>query len=341
MIFKNPLCAVVAARSVGGFRKQLALALRQTKTIELRIDWLSDDRAISRFLKWLASARPRAVLIATCRRREAGGVTVGVSPNNSFTWLEAVRAGCAWYDLEIETAAKCPPALLDVLLGDGKQLKSAHFFRGLPQSPKKMASALMRGEPDAIKIAAHCDSLSKSLKLLRLAREVRNAVVIPMGDVAMPVRLLSVREGSALSYAPVEHATAPGQISLDEAKHLYRVDRIDRRTRLYGVIGRPDRPFPFPGHAKRGLPPPPQARRMNAVYIPFLVHDLKRFPPFGRAAQDSRVQHNASLQRNHLAIPERLRSPCAENSSREYGGSARARKVLWVQYRLRRRTARP
>jgi len=273
MIFKNPLCAVVAARSVGGFRKQLALALRQTTTIELRIDWLSDDRAISRFLKWLASARPRAVLIATCRRREAGGRYRGSISKQLFHLAEAVRAGCAWYDLEIETAAKCPAALLNVLLGDGKQLKSAHFFRGLPQSPKKMASALMRGEPDAIKIAAHCDSLSKSLKLLRLAREVRKAVVIPMGDVAMPVRLLSVREGSALSYAPVEHATAPGQISLEEAKHLYRVDRIDRRTRLYGVIGDPIGHSLSPVMQNAGF----QARRMNAVYIPFLVHDLEDF----------------------------------------------------------------
>ena len=51
-----------------------------------------------------------------------------------------------------------------------------------------------------------------------------------MGDIAAAVRLLSARMGSAFTYAPVEHATAPGQVSLEEAKKLYRADQIDRRT---------------------------------------------------------------------------------------------------------------
>ena len=92
---------------------------------------------------------------------------------------------------------------------------------------------------DALKIAAQCNSLVESIDVLRLAHGRKNVVAVPMGDVALPARVLALREGSALAYAPVQHATAPGQVTLDAMKHLYRADRLRRRTRVYGVIGDP------------------------------------------------------------------------------------------------------
>ena len=111
-------------------RRQLARALQETRTVELRLDWLSDDGEIADFLGQLAKRPPKATLIATCRRREAGGRYRGTIAKQLIHLADAIRAGCAWYDLEIETLRQCPPELLDVLLGDGKQLASAHFFEG-------------------------------------------------------------------------------------------------------------------------------------------------------------------------------------------------------------------
>jgi 3-dehydroquinate dehydratase / shikimate dehydrogenase len=269
------ICAVVAAPKAADTRKQLKTALLSTKLIELRLDWLIDDAEIGRFLGWL-SKHPQAAkanLIATCRRAEAGGRFKGTIAQELFHLSEAIRAGCRWYDLEIETGSVAPPEILDVLLGQGKEIRSAHFFQGMPKNLKSLAGDLRAGRPAAIKIAAHCGSLAEGLKLLRFAKSQTNIVAIPMGDVAMPLRLLSPREGSAFTYAPVEHSTAPGQVSLDEAKRLYRVDKIDRRTRVYGVIGDPIGHSLSPVMQNAGF----QARRMNAVYLPFLVRDLKDF----------------------------------------------------------------
>jgi 3-dehydroquinate dehydratase/shikimate dehydrogenase len=254
-------------------RRQLSEALRQTQTAELRLDWLSDDREIAVFLKWLASSRPQAMLIATCRRLEAGGRYRGTVAKQLVHLAEAIRAGCAWYDLEIETARRCPTDLLDVVLGDGRQLTSAHFFRRMPADLRKVAAELNGGRSDAIKIAAHCDSLKDSRKLLQFASKQPNIVAVPMGDVALPVRFLALREKRGFAYAPVETATAPGQISLDEMKNLYRADAFDRRTRVYGVIGDPIGHSLSPAMQNAGF----QAHRMNAVYLPFLVRDLKDF----------------------------------------------------------------
>ncbi len=273
MLGRDKLCAVVAAPNARAMQRQLARALLETRTVELRLDWLSSDREIMDFLAQLSDHRPRATLIATCRRREAGGRYRGTIARQLVRLAEAVSAGCAWYDLEIETIRRCPPELVDVFLGDGKQLASAHFFGRMPPNLRRIARELTRFRPDAIKIAAQCDSLARSRKLLGFARKQRNVVAVPMGDVALPARLLALRAKHAFAYAPVEIATAPGQISLEEMKRLYRADQIDRRTRVYGVIGNPIGHSLSPAMHNAGF----AAHRMNAVYLPFLVRDLKDF----------------------------------------------------------------
>ena len=73
MLSPNKICAVVAAPDAKGMRMQLKKALRLTRMAEFRLDWLSDDSQIRTFLRYLATSRPPAMLIATCRRRAAGG----------------------------------------------------------------------------------------------------------------------------------------------------------------------------------------------------------------------------------------------------------------------------
>jgi len=281
MLGRDKLCAVVAAPDAKSMRRQLARALEETRTVELRLDWLSDDGEIVYFLGQLAKPLRRATMIATCRRREAGGRYRGTIAKQLIHLADALRAGCAWYDLEIETVRQCPPELLDVLLGDGKQLASAHFFAGMPKSLPRTAAELTRYGPDAIKIAAQCDSLADSRRLLEFGRKQPRVVVVPMGDVSMVARLLALRGKRAFAYAPVENATAPGQISLGEMKHVYHADRLDGRTRIYGVIGNPVGHSLSPAMQNAGF----AARRMNAMYLPFLVRDLKDFlgsvEPFG------------------------------------------------------------
>lgn len=276
MLGNSTICAVVAPPRARELRTQLEAALARTKTVEIRLDWLSDDAEIDRFLKWFSvrsKSLATATYIATCRRVEGGGRYKGTIARQLLHLANAIRAGCQWYDLEVETVRQCPPELVDVMLGDGKQLASAHFFKSMPRNLPRVAAELKRTHPAGIKIAAHCDSLAEGLKLLRFARTQRTMVAIPMGEVAMPLRILSPREGSALTYAAVEHSTAPGQISLDEALDVYRADKIRRKTRLYGVIGDPIGHSLSPVMQNAAF----QARRVNAAYFPFLVRDLKDF----------------------------------------------------------------
>ncbi|MGA9143290.1 MAG: shikimate dehydrogenase, partial [Candidatus Acidiferrales bacterium] len=228
----------------------------------------------------------------------AGGRYHGTIAKQLVHLAEALRAGCEWYDLEIESASRCPRELLDVLLGEGRQILSAHFFRASPRNLKRVAADLSRKRPDAIKIAAQCDSLAAARRVLALAHGRRDVIAVPMGDLAGPVRILAVREGSALAYAPVENATAPGQIALDEMKTLYRADRITRHTRIYGVIGNPIGHSLSPQLQNAGF----QARKMDAVYLPFPVRDLRDFvaaiKPLGMKGFSVTLPHKEAILRH-------------------------------------------
>ena len=275
------ICAVVAASKAAEMAKLLRFALQETSTVELRLDWLSSDADRARFLSWLAKFQPRnAAFLATCRRREGGGkLAAGV--DRELYWLTQAReAGCQWCDLEVETLRKLPGQSVRGYAVPPRVILSMHDFERTPDLPRSV-NPPAHGGVDAVKIAAEARTIQDSTRLLRLARNSKNFVAVPMGEAGLPARILALREGSALAYAPVASATAPGQVSLHDMKYLYRAHALTRRTRVYGVIGDPVGHSLSPLLHNTGF----VARRIDAVYLPFLVHDLRDFlkavPEFG------------------------------------------------------------
>src|SRR5713226_1343276 len=171
----------------------------------------------------------------------------------------------------METFRELPEGLLREYPLPPRILLSIHDFEGTPKLPRKVIVA--HGLVDAVKIAAKSQTISDSVRLLKVARRSRNFVAVPMGDVGLPARILALREGSALAYAPVAEAAAPGQISLFDLKHLYRAHKLTRRTEIYGVIGDPIGHSLSPLLHNTGF----VARKVDAVYLPFLVHELRDF----------------------------------------------------------------
>ena len=275
------LCGVLAAPSARELRRSLALALRETPTAEIRLDWLRNDAERRGFLKWLKAHRPRkAQLIATCRRRVGGGEFSGEAEEELYWLMQAKEAGCDWCDLEVESLRELPGKSVEGYGVPENVLLSMHDFRRTPAFPKKL-SVPAKGGARAIKVAAMARSVSDSARILKLARASSDVVAIAMGEIGLPARVLALREGSALAYAPVAAATAPGQIPLRDLKELYRAHELTRATRVYGVIGNPVSHSLSPLLHNTGY----IAAGKDAVYLPFLVENLKEFlkalPDFG------------------------------------------------------------
>ena len=299
------ICAVVAAPTASGMHRQARVALRSTPTVELRLDWLKTDTERQRFLNLLRKGGfPKATFLATCRRQESGGKFMG-DIARQLHWLNQAReAGCQWCDIEMETLRELPEGFLRSYPVPPQILLSIHDFERTPKLPKKIFVS-QHGQVDAVKIAAHTETIADSVRLLNVARRSRNFVAVPMGNVGLPARLLALREGSELAYAPVAEATAPGQVSLKEMLQLYRSHLLTRRTRVYGVIGDPIGHSLSPLLHNTGF----AAGHVNAVYLPFLVRQLgdflKAVPDFGIKGFSVTIPHKQTILK-HLKECEPL-----------------------------------
>jgi len=272
------ICAVVATPRASEFRRLVRAALRVTPTVELRLDWLANDRERQKALEWLKrSASKKAVFLATCRRRVGGGEFAGGAPEELFWLMKAKDAGCAWCDLEIETLRELPGKTVEGYELPPKVLLSIHDFRRTPKLPDRVKIAA-HGGVAAVKVAAMSRELSDSTRLLRLARGSGKVVAVPMGEIGLPGRILALREGSALVYAPVAAATAPGQVHLRDLKELYRAHELTQKTQVYGVIGNPISHSLSPLLHNTGY----VAAKKDAVFLPFLVEQLGEFLAVGR-----------------------------------------------------------
>ena len=276
---------------------QLRRALGSTRTLELRLDYLSNRKERDAFLDWLRSERLPAVLIATCRSRRGGGFFRGSQQAQLDILARAVRAGCRWCDVEIEVAGHFSPAELQAALAPARLMLSHHDFHQTPRNLGPLASRLFRAGGEIAKIAGYCRSLADSLRICELARGQSNIVAIPMGEAGLAGRILAPRAGSALTYAAAEQPTAPGQPSLDEMQHLYRAGEITRRTRVYGVIGNPIGHSLSPVLHNTAF----RARNYNAVFVPFLVRELRDFlrsiGAFGIAGFAITIPHKEKILR--------------------------------------------
>ena len=267
------ICAVAAAPTAAEMRKLVRQAMRFSRTIELRLDWLANDAQRQKLMAWLARSGVRANFIATFRHRAAGGRYTGDIAGQLIVLKQAVERGCSWCDVEMETASRFRAEVLRALLGPVKLIISFHDFRRTPRKLTRLVRRLESWGADAVKVSAQAKNLSDALRVLSLVGRKRNRIVVPMGDAALPLRILALRQGSALAYAPIGPATAPGQVPLETLRNSYRADRISPRTRVYGVIGDPIGHSLSPLLHNTGF----QARRLDAVYLPFRVKDLSDF----------------------------------------------------------------
>src|SRR5438445_4556122 len=133
------ICAVAAASAAREMGRQVRLALRETRTVELRLDWLRNNSERARFLRWLPANNPKeATFVATCRRREGGGKFAGDAEQELYWLMQAREAGCQWCDLEIETYRELPEGFVREYPVPKRILLSIHDFDRTAKLPGKI-----------------------------------------------------------------------------------------------------------------------------------------------------------------------------------------------------------
>jgi 3-dehydroquinate dehydratase/shikimate dehydrogenase len=303
----DPVCAVAAAGGAREMAAQVQQALRLTRTIELRLDWLRDERERKRLFAWLRRVRPAASLIATCRRREAGGRFPGGVAAERRVLEAAIAAGCQWYDLEIESIEEAG-GFEPIGPDRAHAIVSLHRFDRVKGDARGLLRRFRVAPGTIWKLAVECGGMREAERLVRLAERPGRAagmIVIPMGRAAQPGRILALGRGSMLTYAAVSESTAPGQPTLETMVREYRAGRVDRRTRVYGIIGNKTGHSISPAMHNTAF----AASGINAIYLPFPVEKLEDFlaviEPFGIRGFSVTIPHKQAIMA-HLDHCDRL-----------------------------------
>jgi 3-dehydroquinate dehydratase/shikimate dehydrogenase len=152
---------------------------------------------------------------------------------------------------------------------------SFHDFR----ATKKLEETLekMRGIPaDFYKIVTTATTLSDNvlmMKFLETHGDRHSLVGLCMSEQGLISRVLTVRAGSVFTFASFSagEETAPGQISTQELRSIYRIEQVDAATRVYGVAGDPIAHSLSPIIMNTAL----RRENVNAVYLPLHAKTLK------------------------------------------------------------------
>src|SRR5437660_11198817 len=97
-------------------------------------------------------------------------------------------------------------------------------------------------DADVIKIVVTAQTPADNLRVLRLLKDApKPTVAFCMGDLGTPSRVLGMRLGMPYTYAAFnkERQIAPGILSFGELQKIYRVESINKDTKVFGVLGDP------------------------------------------------------------------------------------------------------
>ncbi|MCX6594097.1 MAG: shikimate dehydrogenase [Acidobacteria bacterium] len=241
--------------------------------LEFRLDYLPRPIDGVAVIREFLAAHPEAVVLATCRRHQNRGHFNGSIDEQVNILSHAVDAGARAVDLEIESA-ESSLAHLEALRSKCFFIVSYHNFDGTPPLDP-LVRRMTKVGADAYKVVTTARKPSDPQRVLALAKAYPKLkfILLAMGEVGFPTRVLSPAAGGLYTYAAplAAEGTAPGQVSARQLRNLYRIEKFTKAAKVFGVIADPVRHSISPAVHNRAL----QARRIDGVYLPFLVKPVQ------------------------------------------------------------------
>lgn len=242
---------------------------RGADMVEYRLDCLADLDESS--LAALLAHKPLPV-IATFRPTRQGGRYADDESRRLALLAAAARLGADYVDVEYDVPLDQRPP--------GRKILSFHDFHSRPDNLPAILNDLCRSEADVVKIAFASRGPEDCLAAWELIRRSsKPAIVIAMGEHGLPSRLLAKKFGAFGTFASLEtgRESAPGQVSLERMRSLYRWEQVGPGTDIYGVIGCPLGHSMSPAIHNAAL----AKEEIDAVYVPLRIEpkaaDFQRF----------------------------------------------------------------
>ncbi|MBN1804699.1 MAG: shikimate dehydrogenase [Sedimentisphaerales bacterium] len=272
------LTVPIAAKDLDQAKKQVKRAISAgAEALELRTDYLENLNAemvkgLIAFVNNEASGLP---IIVTCRDQKQGGVIDYPQEQRVDVLICALKAGAEFIDFEYNNflIAESQKAIKNAISENSKArlILSAHNFETKFPDINKLHHEILNTYPQAISklvyTANHINDCFEAFDLLH--QSSNDKVVFCMGQAGLISRIIAKKLNSFITFASIDDqsATAPGQLTIEQFKKLFRYDNINKDTELFGVIANPV------GHS---LSPAIHnacfgEKQMNKLYLPLLV----------------------------------------------------------------------
>jgi len=269
------VCVAVTGTDPNDLIDKAEALVRDNSFLEFRLDYLSKPALALPRVKRFMESYPGTVVIATCRRTASGGKFKGSIASQLDLLGKASASGCQLVDVELQTALKCKPEQLQKLRTRAALILSFHDFRGT----KKLNETLekMRAFPaDFYKVVSTATMLADNISIIKFLSsegDRSSLVAMAMGEQGIISRVLGVRAGSVFTFASVSagEETAPGQVTAQELRNVYRIEQVDAATRVYGVVGDPVAHSLSPAIMNAAF----RRENVNAVYLALHATTLK------------------------------------------------------------------
>ncbi len=269
------ICIALQGDSAAAMMERAENVAAESTFVEFRLDYLTKPAAgLAKIEEFLAMHR-EITAIGTCRRKDAGGRFAGSMRDQLSVLEKAAVAGFPIVDLELETAEAVSEKELDKLRGAGAALIISYHDFAATKDLDAIWERIRVFEPEFIKVVSTAKALSDNIAMLRFLERTSDqadVVGICMGESGIISRILGPRSGSVFTFAAASQGeeTGPGQITARTLLDTYRIEQLDRATRVYGVAGNPVR------HSLSPLMMNAAFRResVNAVYLPLEARKL-------------------------------------------------------------------
>jgi 3-dehydroquinate dehydratase/shikimate dehydrogenase len=266
--------AVTASEANELVEKAESLA-RDNSFLEFRLDYIPRPALALAKVRQFTETHPHITVIATCRRTAAGGKFQGSIAAQLEILAKAGMAGCQLVDLELQTAVRLKPAQLEKLASKAAIILSFHDFAAtakLEATLKKMTAY----PADFYKVVGTARSLYDNVTMMQFLEKHRDdhaLVGLCMGEQGIISRVLGVRAGSRFTFAAVTagEKTAPGQVTAQELRSIYRIDQVDAATKVFGVVGDPISHSLSPAIMNAAL----RRENVNGVFLPLHAKSIQ------------------------------------------------------------------
>ena len=276
---ETKLAVPIAARNLDRARQQIKSAQAAgADMLELRADYfecLSADLVKKLIAEIKSSGGKPLPVIVTCRDKQQGGMLDYPQRLRVGVLAAALEAGAEFVDFEYDNflSAENQERIRLALSrsSKGRLILSAHNFEkkfdNIGKLSRNILSICPGTIPKLVYTANHINDCFEAFDLLH--RTGGERIVFCMGAAGLISRIIAKKLNSLVTFASIDNksATAPGQLTIEQLKRLYRYDQINADTELFGVIADPV------GHS---LSPAIHnacfaEARMNRLYLPLWV----------------------------------------------------------------------